>query len=184
MEKRIEQTKKIIKIVIFGPESTGKSILAEGLAKYYNTTWTPEFLREFALNKYNNNQALVFDDNIDILEGQKKLYLSKVKNAKKYIFCDTDALQTLVYSLEYYNKVQQEVIDEVNEYIPDLYILTNTDIPWEYDILRDKPRDRERIFAMFEATLKNYNFPYVILKGCVECRLKNAIKLIDDYFLN
>ncbi|MBK7030628.1 MAG: ATP-binding protein [Bacteroidales bacterium] len=37
----------MLRIAITGPESTGKSWLAEQLAEYYGTVWVPEFAREF-----------------------------------------------------------------------------------------------------------------------------------------
>ena len=39
--------KSIQKIVVLGPESTGKSTLCAALAVHYQTIWTPEYARQY-----------------------------------------------------------------------------------------------------------------------------------------
>jgi len=183
MEKTDKQPKEnIVKIVITGPESTGKSTIAGALAKHFDTVWVKEFLREFAKEKYSNNQELIFSDNIIIAKGQKELEQEALKIANKYIFCDTDILQTVVYSNEYYNKVQTELIESLQNNNTDLYLLLNLDISWEDDILRDKPNDRKRMYDVFENTLIKYAKNYIIIKGSNNYRLQNAINTINNRF--
>ena len=52
MEKYLQQTKSdCIKIVLYGPESTGKSTLAKQLAEYYKTDYVQEYAREYLQKK-------------------------------------------------------------------------------------------------------------------------------------
>jgi NadR type nicotinamide-nucleotide adenylyltransferase len=185
MEKTDKQAKgNIVKVVLTGPESTGKSTIAKKLAQHFKTVWVKEFLREFAEEKYSKNQPLVYTDNLLIAEGQIKLEQEAIKDAKKYIFCDTDILQTVIYSHEYYNKVQQKLEKKLQSSNTDLYILLNLDVSWEEDHLRDKPNDRSRMFKIFEDTLIKFNKKYIILEGKGDIRLQNAINIVEKHFNN
>ena len=179
MEKTDKQTKnRIYKIVITGPESTGKSTIAKGLAKHFDTVWVEEYLRGFAENKYSKNQKLIYSDNLIIAKGQIELEEKAMGKANKFIFCDTDILQTIIYSIEYYNKVQPELEQLLESNNADLYLLLNLDIAWQEDPLRDKPNKREDIYNLIERTLIKYNKKYIVIKGKDENRLHNSIQAI------
>ena len=182
MEKELTQNPiNLVKVVLFGPESTGKTTLSKQLARYYNTVWTPEFAREYLQNKWNNERKTCEkDDLLPIAVGQMKLENYLAKKADKILICDTDLLETKVYSEEYYGGFVDPKLDEAaikNEY--DIYFLTYIDTPWEEDDLRDRPEQRLEMFTAFENTLKKYNRPYILLKGDKETRLKKATEIID-----
>ena len=109
-----------------------------------------------------------------------KLENKLAKKADKILICDTDLLETKVYSEEYYGGFVETILDEAankNQY--DLYLLTYIDTPWEEDDLRDRPELRLEMFRAFEATLKKYKKNYILLKGNKETRFTKAIKAID-----
>lgn len=181
MEKTGKHTERnIIKIVLTGPESTGKSTLAKKLAEHFNTVWVSEYLRDFANEKYSRNEELVYSDNLHIAEGQTKLENVSLAKANSFLFCDTDILQTIIYSHEYYGKVQPELENILVSDINTIYLLLNLDVEWVYDKLRDKPNEREEMFKTFENTLIKYNKKYIVLKGKDDLRLANAIKEINN----
>ncbi|MDX5584519.1 MAG: ATP-binding protein [Aureibaculum sp.] len=182
MEKKLRQQKaNIIKVVLFGPESSGKTTLSIKLAYHYNTVWVAEYAREYLQNKWNNERKTC--ENSDLLPiaiGQMKLENKLVKKADKILICDTDLLETKVYSEEYYGGTVDPLLEKAaakNSY--DLYLLTYVDTPWEADDLRDKPQERLEMFNAFEKALKKYDRPYILLKGDKKIRLKTAIKAID-----
>ncbi|MCF6349211.1 MAG: ATP-binding protein [Flavobacteriaceae bacterium] len=188
MEKKLSQASgtNIIKVVIFGPESTGKTTLSNQLARHYNTVWVAEYAREYLQNKWNNERKTC--ENSDLLPiaiGQMKLENKLVKKADKVLICDTDLLETKVYSEEYYGGFVDPYLDKAaieNSY--DLYLLTYIDTPWEADDLRDRPEQRKEMFNAFENALKKYNLPYILLKGNKQKRLKAATKAIDALLEN
>ena len=97
------------------------------------------------------------------------------------MICDTDLLETKVYSETYYTGSCDPILEKYaleNTY--DLYFLTYIDTPWEADDLRDKPHERERMFKAFEEALIKYKRPYVLLKGGKKERLELAVKHIDN----
>ena len=183
MEKKLRQTTdaNIVKVVLFGPESTGKTTLSEQLARYYNTVWVPEYAREYLQDKWNNTRKTCENsDLLPIAQGQMNLENKLAKKADKVLICDTDLLETKVYSEEYYGGFVNPKLDKAaiaNRY--DLYLLTYIDTPWEADDLRDKPDLRLEMFNAFENALKKYDRPYLLLKGNKQTRLKTATKAIN-----
>ncbi|MDB4204292.1 ATP-binding protein [Polaribacter sp.] len=182
MEKELTQDPiNIVKIVLFGPESTGKTTLSKQLARHYNTVWTPEFAREYLQKKWNNERKTCEkEDLIPIAIGQMNLENKLGRKADKLLICDTDLLETKVYSEEFYGgTVDLKLSEAVDRNKYDLYLLTYIDTPWEEDDLRDRPEQRLEMFTAFENTLKKYKKNYILLKGDKETRLKNATEAID-----
>ena len=110
-----------------------------------------------------------------------KLENKLAKKADKVLICDTDLLETKVYSEEYYGGFVDKNLDKAakkNQY--DLYLLTYIDTPWEEDDLRDRPELRLEMFNAFENALKSHNCKYILLKGDKETRFQKAIKSIDN----
>lgn len=183
MEKTLEQiTSDCIKVVLFGPESTGKSTLAEALAKQYNTTFVPEYMRHYLQHKWDQQRTTCTkDDLLPIAQGQMKLENEMAQLAHEVLFCDTNLLQTQVYSEIYYDGYCPREIERYakkNTY--NLYFLCGIDVPWIADDLRDKPNERAFMFDNFERALKSQNLPFVVLKGNYTARLEAAIAQINQ----
>jgi len=185
MEKNHQQSKtsgkKLLKVVFFGPESTGKTTLAETLAKQFNTGWSPEFMREYLQKKWDkHHEVCTWDDLIPISEGQSKNEAFAENISEKIVFYDTNLLQLKVYA-EIYNNgncpeaIRQQVLDK--HY--DFYFLLYIDTPWEADDLRDKPHEREMMFQRFKEELDKNKLPYKILKGTFPERIKTAGTTIE-----
>ncbi len=185
-KKLNQKPSEVVKIVMFGPESTGKTTLSQQLARHYNTVWVPEYARDYLQNKWNNERKTCEQkDLIPIAIGQMKLENKLAQKASNVLFCDTDLLETKVYSKEYYGGYVDPILDEAarnNTY--DLYFLTYIDVPWEADDLRDRPLHREEMFNAFKNALDEHNKKYILLKGTKKERLKKAVKHIDKILKN
>ncbi|WP_264536172.1 DUF4301 family protein [Flavobacterium sp. N1736] len=182
MEKNLRQQKTaIIKIALFGPESTGKTTLAKQLASYYNTEWVPEFARDYLQKKWEENQHIcVADDMLPIAYGQVALENEKLSSAKKYLFCDTNLMVTKVFSEMYYGFCDALLNEAALEHEYDLFFLTDIDVPWEKDDIRDKAEGRETVFSVFKQTLIDNKKPFITLSGDKESRLAKATAIIDN----
>lgn len=184
-EKLKQQPANCLKVVLFGPESTGKTVLAKQLAEHYKTVYVPEYSREYAEAKLKEKEPLTKDDVLPIAIGQMKSENECAKKTDSILICDTDLLETKVYSEVYYPGTHHPLIEKYaleNTY--DLYFLTYIDTPWEADGIRDKPNEREQIFRAFEDALLKSNKPYILLKGDMATRFETAVKLIDDLLSN
>ncbi len=172
----------MIKVVLYGPESTGKTTLAQQLAEHYNTHWVPEFMREYLQKKWDFEKKLVEKkDLIPIARGQLKLEKNISNKVKNLLICDTNLLELKVYSEYYYDGFCPAIIkNEATKDNYSIYLLTYVDTPWEADDLRDRPENREEMFRSFEAELKKNNFPYKILKGNEKERFDKAVEIIDQ----
>ncbi len=187
MEKTLEQHPvNLIKVVLFGPESTGKTTMSELLAKHYDTVWVAEYAREYLQDKWNNERKTCEDaDLIPIARGQIALENELALKADRVLICDTDLLETKVYSEEYYGGFVHPELDKYalkNQY--DLYLLTNIDTPWEADDLRDRPDQRQEMYKAFENTLIKYKRPFIKLDGSIKERMKLATAAIDKFLQN
>lgn len=182
MEKKLgQQPTGVVKIVLFGPESTGKTSLARELATHYGEPWVPEFARDYLQKKWNESgEVCQPEDMIPIAEGQMRLENTLAAQADRLLICDTDILETLVYSEAYYDgyadpELKQGALE--NQY--DLYFLTGIDVPWEKDDLRDRPEQREEMFDAFRKALEDNNRRFVNLSGGEQQRFQEAVRYID-----
>ena len=182
MENNLKQeSSEIIKIALFGPESTGKTTLAKQLAEHFDTVWTPEFARDYLQEKWDKTaQICDVNDMLPIAYGQTKLENQSLSTANKYLFCDTNLMVTKVFSEVYYNFCDPVLDKAARKHKYDLIFLTDIDVPWERDDLRDKAEGRESVFALFKQALIANNKPFITLSGDKEWRLKKAVSIIDD----
>ncbi|MDO7170982.1 ATP-binding protein [Mariniflexile sp. AS56] len=184
-EKYKQEPANCVKIVLFGPESTGKTTLSGQLARYYNSVWVPEYAREYLQNKWNDERKTCeAQDLLPIAEGQMHLENKLARKTDTVLICDTDLLETKVYSEAYYLGICDPILEKFalqNTY--DLYFLTYIDTPWEADDLRDKPDERLAMFKAFEKALIDNKRPYVLLKGNMKDRLETAVNYIDKLLI-
>ncbi len=182
MEENLkQQSTEVIKIALFGPESTGKTTLAIQLAEHFKTAWAPEFARDYLQEKWEKSgQICNVNDMLPIAYGQTKLENDNLSVANKYLFCDTNLLVTKVFSEVYYSFCDPLLEKAALKHEYDLFFLTNIDVPWEKDDLRDKPEGRESVFAVFKQTLIDNNKPFITLSGDKDLRLNKAISIVDD----
>jgi len=182
MEKRnTKQAADTIKrIVLIGPESTGKTDLSAQLAAHYNTIWLPEYARNYILSL---NRPYDHRDIEHIAEMQIKLEDTIEIKANHYFFLDTDLIITKIWFLHLYKSCPQWVVSNIEEAKRDLYLLCDADIPWIADNIRENGGEkRNYFFKLYEAELIKYNFPYRIIRGEGKERLNNSIKEIDTFF--
>ena len=180
----------IKKIVIIGPESTGKSTLCKQLAEHYNTLCCPEFAREYLL-QYGTNYT--FENLLTIAKGQIELEESyelrvkslnnnskfKIQNSK--LFLDTDMIVMKVWCEYVFGKCHDFILEKINTRKYDLYLLCNIDLPWVKDELREYPdeKPRQELFAIYKNILENQTTPWQLISGIGEARLQNAIEAVD-----
>ncbi|QRN40788.1 MAG: AAA family ATPase [Neisseriaceae bacterium] len=182
MEK-VSNQKLIQPITLIGPESTGKTTLCEILAPRYNTVYVPEYLREYSQKKWDAEQKpCAWEDMPLVLKGQledEKKYSSLANN---FIFLDTNPLTLYIYSHIYFQKAPQEIVEAcLNRNPKEYYLLTDVDVPWEFDVLRDRPNDREYIFDLMKEELLKRELPFSVISGTVSERVKQVDDLLGKF---
>ena len=168
----------IRRIAITGPESTGKSMLAEQLAAHYHTVWVPEYAREYLELL---GEPYEERDILSIARGQLLSETSKQILAKNFLFCDTELLVTKIWSEVKYGRCHPWIPENIVKHHYDLYLLCDIDLPWEYDPLREHPDQRQYLFDLYYNELKIRNYPFDVVRGTGPDRLKNALKIIEDF---
>ena len=162
------------KICFYGPESTGKSIMAKQMAEKYNTGFVPEVAREFITN---NNFTV--EDIIKIGREHYQRIVDKNKTANKILFCDTDAITTQIYSYQYLNVIPPVLYDLENKITYDRYFLFDIDVPWIDDGLRDLGHKRKEMFKIFREALEKRGISYTLVTGDWHQRKKIVITIIE-----
>ena len=192
----------IKKIVIIGPESTGKSTLCEKLAAHYQTLWVPEYAREY-LEKQGTEYT--YEDLLTIAKGQieleerisSKLKVQsskfKVQNSQPStinhqpstsLFIDTDMYVMQVWAEYVFDNCHNWILNRIAERKYDLYLLCDVDLPWIEDTLREYPDEgiRKKLFYFYKELMTTQSTPWHIISGTYEQRLQHAIDVINENF--
>ena len=169
------------KIVVIGPESTGKSTLCAQLAEYYKTLWCPEYAREYLETRGKN---YTYNDLLTIAKGQIDLeekMLSTVDSRLSTVFIDTDMYVMKVWCEFAFGKCHSWILNQVATRKYDLYLLCDTDLPWVSDQLREYPsrETRNKLYHFYKDVMVNQTVPWAEIKGGYEERLQNAINAVD-----
>lgn len=171
----------MLRIVVTGPESTGKTTLAEDLARWLGVPWVPEYSRIYAERK---RSVLGFDDVDPIARGHMAADDDAASGASSdadALVLDADLNSTLVYSNFYYGTAPEWIPAEAARRRGDLYLLAQTDIPWEPDGIRDAPAQRRRMHGLFEDRLREAGVAWVPVDGLGRRRMDNAIAAIRGW---
>lgn len=163
------------KICFYGAESTGKSYMTERMAKLYNTEFVPEVARELLIDN-----DFTLDDIRAIGHAHDARIQQKVKTANKLLFCDTDAITTIVYSQHYLNAVPEELytLEQKTQYVT--YLMFDVDVPWIADGLRDLGDRRKEMFDVFKNALDERAIPYVLVQGTYAEREQTVMDVINS----
>lgn len=170
---------KIYKIVITGPESTGKSTLTTFLAKNYKTIKVDEYAREYVEKL---NRKYTYEDVEIIAKKQIELEELNLNKTNKILFVDTSLIITKVWFEITYNQIPEWLNIKIETTLADFYLLCNTDIEWEYDPVRENGGEmRNILFHKYKLELEKYKANFGIVSGTGEERFINAIKLLEDF---
>lgn len=166
------------KVVVIGPESTGKSTLSAMLAKHYDTVWVPEFARG-----YLDSLQCTYEKNdlLKIAEGQVTSEAAMSLCANRMLICDTDLYVIKVWSEAKYGDCDPAILDMIAKREYDMYLLTYIDIPWEHDPQREHPDPEERayFYNVYRDIVIQSGLPWADIRGGYEERLQRAVQAID-----
>ena len=171
----------LLRICLVGAESTGTTSLAQKLAAQYDTLWVPEYGRDYteARKVAGARYEWKSPEFVHIALKQQEHEDLVAKQARRVMFCDTDALATAIWHERYMGSWSQEVeaIAERRQYA--LYILTQPDIPFVQDRIRDSELLRGWMTDRFRVELTRRNRPWILVQGPLEVRLALCIQAVD-----
>ncbi len=186
MEKDLRQNESLInRIVICGPESTGKSTLIKKLASYFNTNYVDEYARDYLQRKWDDKKEICTkDDLINIAKGQVESENTNIINSNRLIFCDTNILTTIAWSKTHFDGFCDPWLYRQSKKLNyDYYLILNADVPWVKDDLRDRPINRKKMFLAHKKELDNININYDIINGSdFKKRFEQALKYIKNKY--
>jgi NadR type nicotinamide-nucleotide adenylyltransferase len=167
------------RIAILGAESTGKSTLAETLARHYGTVWVPEYLREFVATL---GRVPFEEDQPAIARTQRAREdaMARLMDADGLLFCDTTPLMTAVYSRVYWGRAPLELLEMEAAHDYALTFVAAPDLPWVPDGLqRESEAVRMRVHETLLAVLRERGIDYTLVEGEVVERVKRVEASIE-----
>ncbi len=173
----------LIRVVVTGSESTGKSRLAADLAAHYGAELVPEFVRGYAEAR---GAPLIFADHGPIAHGQIALedkHAEVARRGRGLLVQDTDLLSTVVYCNHYFGACPPWIADAARDRRPDLYLLPGIDVPWIPDGIRDREDRREEMHDLFLEAVAASGAPFVTIEGTWEERWRRAVESVDVLLL-
>lgn len=163
------------RIALLGGESSGKSTLAEALAKRLDTLWVPEYGRELWVKR---DGALDFEDLLHIGEVQVIREEKAAARARRFLFCDTTPLVTAFYSEALFGRVDPK-LEELAGRRYDHSLLCAPDFPFVQDGWREDDAFRHRQHDAYRAELIRTGQPFTPIEGPLEQRIEAAIRALD-----
>lgn len=167
------------KIAVVGPESTGKSTIAQYLAKALDCSYVPEYARYYCKNLKNQ---YTLQDETNMFYGQialEEAISSQTKN--NILVCDTTIMTVKIWCDHLFGHTPHEVIAEITHRKYDLYLLMDIDLPWENDPLRDFPQERQHFMNIWKQELNTLNADYTIVSGLNKERLSNGLEAVKNF---
>ena len=177
--------KSVINVAILGAESTGKTTLCRDLSAHFGCPWVPEYMRTYLQAKWDKEHlTCTWEDLLPIAQGQieleNKLAAQAAQNSdSSYLFCDTSLFELMVYSNWYYGDCPDALIQAALTHHYDLILLTEVDIPWVADDLRDSPHQRDEISAYFESQLTRHQKPFHRIGGDRDERVQQVLEWLS-----
>lgn len=169
------------RIVVNGPESTGKSTLCKQLAGAFDTLWVPEYARAFCENI---DRPYTLSDLISIAKGQVHAEDQAAREAETLLICDTDLYVIKVWSEHRFGYCPPEILAAIATRPYDLYLLAGIDMPWQPDPLREHgaPEERYYFYKQYQDAMINSSVPWLNIEGKEEERFRVAKAAIMDIF--
>lgn len=179
MEKTTIAHFRMIKIAIVGPESTGKSDLTKALAARLNCKHTVEIAREYLTAR---NGKYTEEDLSEMARLQCEA--EDAINDTSILICDTTTLIIKIWSDVKYGRCSKEITDLYMSRKYDFTLLTDIDLPWSDDPLREHPslEDRKMLMDLYKVELTAHRIKFGIVSGVGEDRTNNALQLITTAF--
>ena len=167
------------RVVIIGSESSGTTTLARALAEHYQTTWAPEFGRTYSEGRQYCGQPWRTEEFTFIAIEQARMEDALATMANKVLICDTDPFATTIWHERYLGTASDAVraIAERRRY--DLYVVTDVNIPFEQDAIRDGESFRHWMQQRFVDELSKTATPMIVVSGPHEERFAAAVRSID-----
>ncbi len=163
------------KIVITGPESSGKSKLAAQLADAFGKVWVPEFARQYLDDL---DRPYIADDLLEIARGQVALEDKMAAHANGALFLDTSLEVVKIWSEFRFGFCHQWTLEQLRLRRPDHYLLCLPDLPWEPDPQRENPNDRDTLLGIYRRELTSLGVTFSEVWGHGELRFRNAENIV------
>lgn len=165
----------LLKVVVTGPESSGKTSMAEHLSTFFEAPLAHEYSRIY-LKELDHDYAE--EDLINIAKGQLHLENRTMKDQDGLIICDTSLEVLKIWSEYKYQTCDPFITNTLKSCLPDAYLLMKPDLPWEPDPLRENPDDRDLLYGLYKKEIEQLGVPYYVIDGVGEIRFQKGESIV------
>lgn len=176
MEKdHSKDSRKLKRILVTGPESTGKTELVNWLAVRFKGATVEEYARDYIEGL---DRPYTYEDVEHIAKQQLLSYESEFPG-KEWVFFDTWLMITRVWFEVVYKKVPHWLENSIKQARFDLVLLCAPDLPWIADGVRENGGlERDRLFEQYKEELLRFGMEWEELRGTGEERFARAEEII------
>ena len=170
--------KQPYRVAIIGAAASGKTTLAQALARRYGALWVPEYLREFC----DARQCVpVAGDQFHIASTQVAREDALAAQGGRFLFCDTTPLMTAVYSIHYFGGIDAQLESLAASRHYDITLVCKPEFAWIPDGLHHEEEDVSGIIdAILLEELARRGVPYTRIAGSLDERLRQVGHLLGD----
>lgn len=182
----------VSKVAIIGVESTGKTTLCQDLTAIYDSAWVVEYMRPYLKHKWltpeGRQAGIGYDDLLPIAKGQirtenqatiRLAHQAKTRG-KQPLFCDTCLFELMVYAHWYQGRCPPKIEKAARVHRYDMVLLTELDVPWQADGLRDSRYERNAIHDAFLTSLDMYGIHYCMIAGSRQQRVHQVVEWLNE----
>jgi NadR type nicotinamide-nucleotide adenylyltransferase len=160
-----------LRVVLTGPESTGKSLLAAHLGRHFGVPFAREYAREY-LETF--GPAYDYDLLRELARGHLTYQQAQVPAAAPVGVLDTDLINYKIWCEVVYGRCHVEILEALERETNHVYLLCAPDVPWAPDPLRENPHDRDHLFDLHRREIERLGRRYAVVEGLGEARYRRA----------
>ena len=161
------KVKAMLRVTVFGPESTGKTTLARHLSRRFDGLYMPEFGRVYT-HALGIEEAAWQPHQLSEIASQHAMLREEIeaRGGARLMVEDTDVVKTAIWS-DLLCETRDPGFDWDGAALPDLYLLLTPETPFVQDVIRMHARQarREAFYDRCIAELERRRARYSVVSG-------------------
>ena len=166
-----------MKILVCGPECSGKTSLSEKIAQHYNIEMLPEHAVSY-LERHGSDYSV---DDIQKIAAEHFALYESLKSRESSFVMDSFLINLLIWAEYRFDADLVELRTWLEEVEFDLVFLMKPDLVWENAPFRENASDRDHLFDRYIGELNQLNWPYHIIEGKGDERWVSPKTIIDQF---
>ena len=172
----------VTNVVFLGAPCSGKTTIAERLAREFGALWMPEYGREY-WEAHQVNRRLTPEQLVEIAEGHIEREDALLEKSNRYLFTDTNAITTAIFARYYHGEIDPRLAALAHQAVTryDLVFVCDIDIPYDDTWDRSGEVNRAILQQQVIADLHERQVPFLVLRGSLEERVARVRRVLNRF---